>query len=53
MPGSSIFIFKEVRAVKFTVKNVLVMFVFVIVAILVAKMIGQKVPLIGQFTEKI
>ncbi len=38
---------------KMTIKNMLVMFVFVIVCILVAKAIGEKVPAVGKFTEKI
>ncbi len=38
---------------KLTIKNMAVMFVFVIACILVAKAIGQKIPAIGQFTEKI
>lgn len=38
---------------KFTVKNIIVMFVFIVVAVLVAKWLGQKVPAIGKFTEQI
>ncbi len=39
--------------VRFTVKNMLIMFVFVVAAVLVAKAVGNKVPAIGQFTDRI
>lgn len=38
---------------KFTVKNIIVMFIFVVLAVLVAKWLGKKVPAIGQYTEQI
>lgn len=41
------------KKMKLTVKNMLVMFVFVIACILVAKALGQKIPAVGKITEKI
>lgn len=38
---------------KLNLKNMVVMFVFVIACILVAKAIGERVPAVGKITEKI
>lgn len=38
---------------KMTIKNMLVMFIFIICCILVAKAIGDKIPAVGKITNKI
>jgi hypothetical protein len=44
---------QEEKRMKLNLKNMAVMFVFVIACILVAKAIGERVPAVGKITEKI
>lgn len=44
---------KGVIWLKMTPKNIVVMFIFVVVAVLAAKAIGNKIPAIGQYTNQI
>lgn len=38
---------------KFDVKNMLLMTVFIVVALLAVKWLGTQIPVVGQITEKL